>query len=255
MLECLLVNSAKLGTACRRAIFSVKKSELLDSATDYTLMSACKPMVKQFCPQADDNAVLDCLKAYKDDKLFDKKCHLIVVNRLIIQNQDYRFNPKLQAACSKNIGEFCTDVVAERGEQDELNGKVLKCLKARFREGKLTNKCRKEVTEILQEQALNYKLNPLLQELCQKEIQVLCRPSGDSDEDHGEVEECLKQAFLNQQIITKECKLEVATLIQEAKADIHVDPLLQRACTIDLLKYCSEIVAGDGRREWEREID
>lgn len=226
----------------------MKKSELLDSATDYSLMTACKPMVERFCPNLEDKSVLDCLKTHKDEKSFDKQCHLIVVKRMIVQNQDYRFNPKLQESCSKNIADYCAPIVAYE-QQHVLNGKVMDCLKTKFREGKLTNKCKKEVTEILQEQAMNYKLNPLLQDLCSKEIQVLCKPSEDSDEDHGEVQECLKQAFLNQQIITKECKVEVATLIQEAKADIHVDPLLQRACTIDLLKYCSKVISGDGRRE------
>lgn len=251
----MLQHRAKLGDKCRHAMFSVEKSELGDSTTDYTLMQTCKPMLKLYCmDQQQQQSALDCLKAHKDEPLFDKKCHFIVVNRMILQNQDYRFNPKLQLACSKNIADYCTDIVAteQDSQQDVLNGKVLNCLKAKFRENKLTNKCKKEVTEILQEQALNYKLNPLLEELCQKEIQVLCQPAKDDDnddEDHGEVEECLKRAFLNHQMITKECKVEVATIIQEAKADIHVDPLLQRACTIDLLKYCSKVVSGDGRRE------
>lgn len=217
VLECLIANSAKLGPVCRRSIFSVKKSELLDSGTDYALMTACKPMLERFCPNLADMSVLECLKAHKDEQVFDKKCHLIVVNRLIIQNQDYRFNPKLQEACFKNIAEYCTSIVAYEQEHT-LNGKVMDCLKTKFREGKLTNKCKKEVTGILQEQALNYKLNPLLQELCANEIQVICKPSEDSDEDHGEVQECLKQAFLDQRIITKECRVEVATLIQEVSA-------------------------------------
>ena len=248
VLECLIQNTPKLGPVCRKAIFSVKKSELLDSSTDYALMTACKPMLERFCPGVKDNSVLDCLKTHKDEASFEKKCHLIVVNRLIIQNQDYRFNPKLQEACARNIADYCTNIVAFEQEH-ALNGKVVDCLKTKFRDGKLNNKCKREVTEILQEQALNYKLNPLLQELCSNEIQVLCKQTAESDEDHGEVVECLKQAFLEQRIVTKECKVEVATLIQEAKADIHVDPLLQRACTIDLLKYCSKVVSGDGRRE------
>lgn len=234
------------------------KKSLSDSATDYTLLTTCKSMVLKYCTNAEEKSALDCLKQHRDEQGFDKKCHMVVVKRMIVQNQDYRFNPKLQEACSRNIADYCSDIVAHEKEQDTLNGKVVNCLKGKFREGKLTNKCKKEVTDILQDQALNYKLNPLLQELCSKEIQVLCRPraekagessdeSGD-DEDHGEVEECLKQAFLNRQIITKECRVEVATLIQEAKADIHVDPLLQRACTIDLLKFCSKVVSGDGRQ-------
>lgn len=71
----------------------------------------------------------------------------------------------------------------------------------------------------------------------------------DADE-RGEVEECLKAAFLKKQLINRECQLEVATLIAETKADIHVDPILESACTVDLLRYCAKITSGDGRSKY-----
>ena len=233
---------------CRHALFAIKKSELTDSSTDYTLMNTCREMYRQYCPDVDHKKALGCLKTYKDEPLFDSNCHLVVVNRMIEQSLDYRFNPKLQEACKSNIAAYCTSVVASAKKNEELNGKVVNCLKAKFREGKLTKSCEIQVTEVLHEQSLNYKLNPLLQTVCKNEINILCKPNEDSD-DHGEVEECLKMAFINKQIISSECKLEMATLIQESKADIHVDPLLQRACSVDLLKYCSNVVSGNGRRK------
>jgi len=171
---------------------------------------------------------------------------MVVVNRLIAQNQDYRFNPDLQQACSKDIASYCAKVVDEAKENEELNGKVIECLKVKFRQGKLATKCEKQMTVILHDQALNYKLNPLLATVCKSEIDVLCNFE-ESDED-GQVEECLKKQFLAKKIITKECKIEVATLIQEAKADIHVDPILFKSCTVDLLKYCSKVDGGNGRQ-------
>lgn len=211
-------------------------------------MSTCRDMIRQYCHDTEKSKVLDCLKVHKDETLFDTNCHLIVINRMIEQNTDYRFNPLLQEACKNNILEFCTKIVASAKQNEELNGKVVDCLKAKFREGKLTPVCEERMTEVLHEQALNYKLNPLLQTVCKPEIQIICKPRDDVDE-RGEVEECLKLAFLNDRIISQECKFEVALLIREAKADIHVDPLLQRACTVDLLKYCSIVKSGNGRRE------
>lgn len=205
-------------------------------------------MIRQYCHDTEKTSILDCLKVHKDEMLFDSNCHLVVVNRMIEQNMDYRFNPRLQEACSQNIADYCTKIVATEKQNEELNGKVVNCLKVKFREGKLTPKCEERMTEVLHEQALNYKLNPLLQTVCKSEIQIMCKPADDTDE-HGLVEECLKLAFLNHKIISQECKYEVALLIQESKADIHVDPLLQRACTIDLLKYCSNVPKGNGRRE------
>lgn len=205
-------------------------------------------MLRQYCHETERPKALECLKIHKDEPLFDTNCHLVVVNRMIEQNLDYRFNPALQDACSSNIAEYCTPIVASAKQNEELNGKVVNCLKTKFREGKLTKKCEFQMTEVLHEQALNYKLNPLLQAVCRDEIKMLCKPSSDEAEDHGEVEECLKMAFIEHRIFNKECQFEVAILIQEAKADIHVDPLLQRACTVDLLKYCSNVPSGNGRR-------
>lgn len=247
ILECLTNNQHRLSTNCKHAIFSVKKSELMDSRTDYALMNACKGMMKQFCPDIGDNNVLYCLKLHKDDPMFDNQCHLMVVNRLIAQNEDYRFNPDLVHACSKDIADHCNQVLSEAKENEELNGKVINCLKKSFRSGKLQMKCQKQMTIILQDQALNYKLNPLLATLCKSEIEILCKSEGADEE--GKVEECLKELFLARKIITKECKVEVATLIQEARADIHVDPILFKSCSVDLLKYCSKIESGNGRRE------
>lgn len=150
---------------------------------------------------------------------------------------------------SVETDEYCTNAVEKAKPNEELNGIVVDCLKKKFREGKLTPQCEERMTEVLHEQALNYKLNPLLRTVCNSEIQIICKPNNDVDE-QGEVEECLKMAFLNGKIISQECKFEVALLIQEAKADIHVDPLLQRACTVDLLKYCSNVKSGNGRRKF-----
>ncbi|XP_017955612.1 Golgi apparatus protein 1 isoform X2 [Drosophila navojoa] len=246
-LECLIQKTPRLGKNCHHAIFMIKRSELGDSGTDYTLINTCKEMIYKFCPNTESMQLLNCLKTYKDDPTFDQRCHLVVVNRMIEQNTDFRFNPTLQSACGKNIDRYCSNIVIQSQPNEELNGKVIKCLKEKFRQSKLDDKCAQEMIKILQEQALNYKLNPVLQHFCKSEIQELCKKYMDADE-HGQVEECLKAAFLRKQLINRECQLEVATLIAEAKADIHVDPILEMACTVDLLRYCGNVASGNARK-------
>ncbi|XP_058449131.1 Golgi apparatus protein 1 isoform X1 [Malaya genurostris] len=249
VLECLQTHNGKLGEQCQHVLFSIKKSELSDSSTDYMLLNTCKEMIHLYCRDAEPTAALGCLKIHKDENLFDAKCHLVVMNRMIEQNMDYRFNPILQNACARDIADHCTDIVANAKANEELNGKVIGCLKNKFREGKLHTDCEKQMTELLHEQALNYKLNPLLQSVCRDEIQVLCSSSVESGavEDYGKVEECLKQAFIDKKLVNRACKVEIAELIQEGKADIYADPMLQRACAVDLLKYCSNVQSGNGR--------
>lgn len=48
----------------------------------------------------------------------------------------------------------------------------------------------------------------------------------------------------------EECRVEIANLIEEARADINVDPLLQKACLIDVNKYCSDVSQGNSRRKF-----
>jgi Golgi apparatus protein 1 len=77
----------------------------------------------------------------------------------------------------------------------------------------------------------------------------MCLSEDEKEDGSGVVEECLKMAFNNHRIMDPSCKLEVASLIEEAKADIHVDPLLHQACGIDVSKFCRDIPQGAGRRK------
>lgn len=223
---------------------------MIDNGIDYSLMTACSNMIKQYCSNIETSSALECLKSHKDDHNFDSTCKHIVIERMIDQNRDYRLNPVLQKACQHDIALYCREVIAQSLGEKELNGKMIKCLKNKFREAKLKPKCEIQMTNILREQALNYNLNPLLRTVCAAEIETLCKPSSDVDDNTGAVEECLKNALLHKHIVNGECKQEVAAMIEESRADIHVDPLLQRACSLDIMKYCRDVPQGNGRRKY-----
>lgn len=108
--------------------------------------------------------------------------------------------------------------------------------------------CEQQMAIVLREAALNYQLIPVLRNVCEDEIRRICGNTDDSL-GSGAVLECLKVALLHNKIERRECQVEVAGLIEEAKADIHVDPLLQRACAVDITKYCNDIPQGAGRRK------
>ncbi|XP_054282392.1 Golgi apparatus protein 1-like [Macrosteles quadrilineatus] len=245
VLECLEEKKKNLSASCHRRIFNIELQDFTDSSTDYTLLTSCKPMMRLYCQQYDKSQALSCLKKHKDEGGFDSKCRLVVMRRMIEQSTDYRFNPLLAVGCRMDIDKFCHAVVDHQPRDQELQGKVIKCLKAKFREGKLRNECEAQMANVLREAALDYKLNPLLKTLCQDEINKLCY---DKDDGKGGTEECLKVALLRGHISSRACKLEVAGLIEEAKADIHVDPLLHKACSLDLNKFCFDVEQGAGRQ-------
>lgn len=64
-----------------------------------------------------------------------------------------------------------------------------------------------------------------------------------------QVEACLKKALLDRKIVTIECEREVVQIIEESEVDIEADPLLERACALDLLKHCKDLEHGAGRRK------
>lgn len=245
VLECLQTTSSKLSEACQKEIFKVKKQEIADNSIDYALITMCADSIQQFCPHAEQEHVLDCLKKHKDELTFNKKCRLVVIHRMIEQHSDYRLNPSLQENCKPDIKKFCYDKILQSKPDQELNGEVIKCLKVSFKQSRLSNKCEKEMASILRDQALDVRLNPLLKAVCKNELETICRE--DSDEDAGDIEECLKNALLNHKIPSPACQVEVASMIEESQADIQVDPLLQRTCALDLLKFCDGVPQGGGR--------
>ena len=56
------MNKPGLTDVCHRAIFSVEKQELQDSSLDYTLLTTCRRMIRQFCHEEDQSQALVCLK-------------------------------------------------------------------------------------------------------------------------------------------------------------------------------------------------
>lgn len=249
VLECLASQKSKLSEQCHKRLFNVRKQEFQDSSIDFALINTCRAMIRQFCHDVNRQQSLDCLKRYKDDVTFDDKCKNIVIRRMIEQNTDYRFNTALQNACAYDIDRNCKGVLIREPTDKELEGKVIKCLKIKFRESKLTVRCEHQMTIILREAALNYHLNPLLATMCAHEIETICRDENDPKMSQpGAVEECLKVEFnAGNKDMREECRLEVADLIGQTRADINVDPLLQKACAVDVSKYCSDIPQGAGR--------
>lgn len=249
VLECLVERKNSLSATCHKMVFKLEQHDFTDSSSDYTLLTTCKQMIKEYCKGVDMSQALVCLKKFKDEPVFDSNCKSLVLKRMVEQSADYRLNPALQKGCTQDIGKFCMSFLKNHLPDVEFEGKILKCLKVKFRERKLRKECEKQLSVVLKESALNYKLNPLLRNLCTDEINNICGEEVKLEESgsSGKVEECLKVAFTDGRITDRACRLEVAGLIEEAKADIHVDPILHQSCALDITKYCIDVPPGAGR--------
>ncbi|CAG9864486.1 unnamed protein product [Phyllotreta striolata] len=245
ILECLqMVQRDSLSPSCAPEIFKAQKLQAFDNSIDYALLSNCDAAIDLFCPHHERESVFECLKANMDEKGFNKKCRQIVVHRLMERNTNYQLNPSLQKNCALDMNKFCKRELktADRKPEDS----IIKCLKNQFKLSKLSTKCEQEMAEILRERALDVNMDPLLRVMCKQELETICK--SDEDVNSGRTVECLKNAFLNRQITAAECKVEVAGLIEGSEADIQADPLLQRACAMDLLTHCKDVEQGNGRK-------
>ncbi|XP_072374591.1 Golgi apparatus protein 1-like isoform X3 [Scyliorhinus torazame] len=251
VVECLKDVKKFLSTRCHDKIFKLQETEMSDPELDYTLMRVCKQMIKRYCADADSKNVLQCLKQNKNAELMDPKCKQMITKRQITQNTDYRLNPVLRKACKADIPKFCQSVLNNVKDGKELEGLVVSCLKLKYADQVLTGQrlspdCEDQIRVIIQESALDYRLDPQLQIHCTKEINSLCAEEAAAQEQTGQVEECLKINLLK--ITGESCKKEVLNMLQESKADIFVDPVLHAACGLDIKHQCASILPGKGRQ-------
>ncbi|KAM9480784.1 Golgi apparatus protein 1b isoform 2-T2 [Clarias gariepinus] len=244
--ECLKENKQQLSHACHQKVFKLQELEMMDAELDYQLMRVCKQMIKRFCAESDAKNMLQCLKQNKNSELMDPKCKQMITKRQITQNTDYRLNPVLRKACKADIPKFCQDVLKKATDYSELEGEVISCLKLKYADQRLSGDCEDQIRVILQESALDYRLDPQLQLHCSREITELCAEEAAAQEQTGQVEECLKTNLLK--LRQDACKKEVLNMLKESKADIFVDPVLHTACALDLKHQCAAIPPGRGRQ-------
>ncbi|XP_035678241.1 Golgi apparatus protein 1-like isoform X7 [Branchiostoma floridae] len=246
ILECLKRHKKKLSDGCHVKLFNREREELTDNSVDYGFMRDCKPMVKRFCPQSDPKDVLHCLRKNKNNEFMDERCKKAITQRQIEQAEDYRLDVELQKKCKKDVPKFCRDVLAEP-RSTELEGKVIGCLKAKVGKNRLSPQCEDHIKDLMREAAIDYRMDPQLAQGCKEEMSRWCSEEM-TNPDTGSVEECLKKKFSEKKITSKLCQTQVLRLLQEGKADIHVDPLLHQSCALDIKHYCAGIPAGEGRQ-------
>ncbi|XP_051800981.1 Golgi apparatus protein 1-like isoform X2 [Acanthochromis polyacanthus] len=246
VIECLKEQKKQLSQRCHQRIFRLQQVEMSDSELDYQLMRVCKHMIRRFCTESDGKNILQCLKQNKNSELMDPKCKQMITKRQITQNTDFRLNPVLRKACRADIPKFCQSVLNKASADSELEGQVIACLKLKYADQRLSPDCEDQIRVILQESALDYRLDPQLQIHCTSEISRLCAEEAAAQEQTGQVEECLKVNLLK--IKQDGCVVEVLNMLKESKADIYVDPVLYTACALDIKHHCAAIPPGKGRQ-------
>jgi Golgi apparatus protein 1 len=270
VLECLRSKQSQLSDSCREKLIGRDRHALLDQKADYELQSKCKNSILQYCNVDKNTDLIGCLRKHLLNTDLEQDCRKVVINRIMTQNQDARFNPSLWAACHDDVKKNCkNEFVYVQDTSQILNGRVLKCLKSMFVNDRLSKKCVIEIDQVMREAArVDYRLDPLLVDACLKQIEELC-----SSESNEKKEDCLRLEFqrgniqreskcfgvryrdyiLNRNLFlnTRLSVLlkEVRRIIVEGAADIFIDHELSEICAFDLNRYCNDIPPGRSQRK------
>ncbi|XP_041454489.1 Golgi apparatus protein 1-like isoform X2 [Lytechinus variegatus] len=248
MMECLRSHQEQLGNDCHVKVFNREKEMAAKPDIDYALMHSCKKTIKLKCKDVDPDKLIDCLKGHKDDPDTEPRCRMVLNKRQMERNSNIQLNPQLRKACKLDIPKFCRDINEEVNRNPTtMEGKVIACLRGEFskRQAKLSPACEQHISGLLKEGAEDYRLDRNLVKYCSTTIKEKCSEEMDNP-GTGRVEECLK-AHLGE-IKDGKCQQQVVGLFREGLADIHVDPLLYKACALDIKHYCSGIPQGQGQQ-------
>ncbi|XP_030831388.1 Golgi apparatus protein 1-like isoform X3 [Strongylocentrotus purpuratus] len=248
VMECLWSHQEELGNDCHVKVFNREKEMAAKPDIDYALMHSCKKTIKTKCKDVDPDKLIDCLKEHKDDPGTGPRCRMVLNKRQIERNSNIMLNPLLRKACKMDIPKFCKDVENEmKSNPTDMEGKIIGCLRGQFskRQPTLSPACDKHMGGLLKEGAEDYRLDRNLVKYCSHTIKEKCSEEMDNP-GTGRVEECLK-AHLSE-IKDEKCQQQLVNLFLEGLADIHVDPLLYKACALDIKHYCAGIPQGQGQQ-------
>nr|XP_058944278.1 Golgi apparatus protein 1-like [Pocillopora verrucosa] len=231
MLECLKDNREQLSDQCRETVFKREEEEFEDPDLDYKLRKTCRKMIKLFCDDVQPSELFSCLKKHKNEPEMERSCQDVITKRQIRQTKDVRLDPQLGKFCKLDIGKFCKEI--PRGE-----GKIVECLKKRYES--LSDECMDYMTRLMREAARDYRLDPKLSKECTADIKKFCNGVPPSN-----VENCLKEHLGS--VGKKECRVEIVRQMREGRTDIQSDPVLYKACAVDVKRHCSDVPFGRGK--------
>ncbi|KAL3281561.1 hypothetical protein HHI36_004769 [Cryptolaemus montrouzieri] len=191
IMECLISHKndplIRKNQACRASIEHFQIISLRNYKFTYKFKIACKKHAMRFCTNAKTkNDVINCLSeritndTIRGEKsVIPKECRQQLKAQLFQQRENIDFDPKLKAACIKDIEAYCPH--AEHG-----NAQVLECLQSVFK--KLSDKCEKEVFKVKKQEITDNSIDYALMTMCADTINSFC-----PNHERKDVLECLKK--------------------------------------------------------------
>ncbi|KAL3859180.1 hypothetical protein ACJMK2_009410 [Sinanodonta woodiana] len=231
--DILLENKHRISHECRKQlkVEVLRRGENID--LDPELKSACRNDVSKYCrtKHPGDAQIIECLKENEDE--LSKECFRVVFKRE--KDEAFLGDYTLFTVCKPMIKKYCQ--VTDRMDD------IFDCLKKQKNLPEFDGKCGMFVSRRQIQENKDYRLNPSLQNSCKMDIENFCKTVIEKNKDdqlmEGEVIQCLKQRFVKK-MLSKKCTDEIYEIIKEAAKDYRQDPVLAKACKMEIQMYCRE---------------
>jgi Golgi apparatus protein 1 len=256
VIECLREGFDRISSPdCKALLFDREKIEAMDNSFDDELMKKCQFDLRKFCGgTTEGDTALKCLSNSKIVRALQPNCQKIVHERMKEQSRDDRLRPGLLKVCEDDAKQYCEkeyNKIRNRqyGEQ-QLGAVISSCLRAQLARFNvpISTACKAELSFVILEAEFDIQLDPMLYKACKETIPLHC--SNKIVKEGGRFEtvlECLKADFYTNLIQDQECAKQLARITQEALVDIHLDPVLHEACSVDIARICRDVPPGQSR--------
>ncbi|CAG5117646.1 unnamed protein product, partial [Candidula unifasciata] len=247
VLDCLIEhkNRNDMDEKCAAGIEHHQIISLKDFKFNSKFREACQTAVARNCKNKKTKYdVIACLSEHvRNDTLLespqriDDRCRKQLKFELLQRGETINMDPELKAKCGGDIGLFCLNKRSGEGE-------IMECLRAHKKE--LSNPCHKVVFQREKDDALFGDYTLL--HVCKKMIKEYCDMNGDE----ADIFNCLK-ASKNKDGFDDRCRQIVVRRQIEKSRDFRLNPHLQKACKLDIPKFCPQVYKEGAHKDGELE--
>ncbi|RUS83099.1 hypothetical protein EGW08_009131 [Elysia chlorotica] len=235
VLECLIEHKAHndMDEKCAVGIEHHQIVSLKDFRFNRKFREACQGSVEKYCKNKRTKyEVVACLSEHvRNDTLMERnqrikdRCQKQLRFELLQREESIKLDPELEIDCQKDIHKFC------KSERDG-GGQIMECLHKHKK--RLTKECHRRVFQREKDDAIFGDYTVL--HVCKKMIKIHC----DMNDDEPTLLDCLN-ANKDDVNFDEPCRKIVQRREVEKSQDVRLNPHLQKACRLDIHKYCAAV--------------
>lgn len=238
-------NDRKISHPCLTEIQRVMRQRAISVDLEPEIEEVCVRDLGTFCKdKSKKGEEMQCLQDNMED--LGKECHEAVESFTEIEAQHVELNPFISKYCSKIIETLC------KPENSDEDGGVMDCLVENKNNPlvKSNPACRGSIEHFQIISLKDFRFTYKFKMACKPYAMRLCANRAGTK---SEVVACLSEHILNATIqrvkssISKECRQQLKTQIFQQKEKISLDPILKKACTPDIKKFCEHVQVGNAQ--------